>query len=243
MADIFFENENQPLYIQIKEALKKKIEKGTLKSGDRIPSEAALQKSFNVSRVTVRKAVEELVKSNYLIKIQGKGTYVSQVLEFERRKSISSFSQLCKLQGKATIAEVVRAEMVPADDAQQRFFYINEGSWVLCVERVRKVDGVPVVFEINYLHPFFESLKNEDLTGSLYELLQRKYNVHPAKRGLNEVSIMSVGEKEAERLEIHEKAPVLTSRVQVFDSRDNPVHEVWQIVRVDRPEVFRYYID
>lgn len=108
----FLENKNQPLYIQLKNTIKEAIVSGNLKSGDKIPSEVMLQKTYNVSRVTVRKAVEELVQENYLIKLQGKGTYVSQVLEFEERKSISSFTELCKMQGKATIAKVLRAELV-----------------------------------------------------------------------------------------------------------------------------------
>ncbi len=243
MADVFFENENSPLYVQIRDAIEKRIKSGKLKPGDKIPSEVSLQKSFNVSRVTVRKAIEELVKNNYLIKLQGKGTYVSQVLEFEKKKSVSSFSRLCKMQGKATIAKVVRTEMVTATRQQCRFFNIADGSRVLCIERVRKVDGLPVVFETNYLHPSFESLKDEDLSGSMYELLQEKYHVCPARRGLNEVGIIDAGKKETEFLEMNEKVHVLTSRVQVYDNRGDPVHEVLQIVRVDRPEVFRYYID
>ena len=114
----FLENKNQPLYIQLKNTIKEAIVSGNLKSGDKIPSEVMLQKTYNVSRVTVRKAVEELVQENYLIKLQGKGTYVSQVLEFEERKSISSFTELCKMQGKATIAKVLRAELVRGTEEQ-----------------------------------------------------------------------------------------------------------------------------
>ena len=80
------EDENQPLYIQLRDMIKGQIESGILKPGDKVPSETALQKSFNVSRVTVRKAIEELVRNNYLIKLQGKGTYVSQVQEFAQKK-------------------------------------------------------------------------------------------------------------------------------------------------------------
>lgn len=117
----FLENKNQPLYIQLKNTIKEAIVSGNLKSGDKIPSEVMLQKTYNVSRVTVRKAVEELVQENYLIKLQGKGTYVSQVLEFEERKSISSFTELCKMQGKATIAKVLRAELVRGTEEQCEF--------------------------------------------------------------------------------------------------------------------------
>lgn len=117
----FLENKNQPLYIQLKNTIKEAIVSGNLKSGDKIPSEVMLQKTYNVSRVTVRKAVEELVQENYLIKLQGKGTYVSQVLEFEERKSISSFTELCKMQGKATIAKVLRAELVRGQKSNVNF--------------------------------------------------------------------------------------------------------------------------
>ena len=237
------EAENQPLYIQLRDMIKGQIESGILKPGDKVPSETALQKSFNVSRVTVRKAIEELVRNNYLIKLQGKGTYVSQVQEFAQKKSMSSFTQLCKLQGKATIAKVLRAEMIVATEEQCKFFNIKEGSWIMCVERVRKVDGVPMVLETNYFHPFCEFLAGEDLTGSIYDLLTKKYHIYPVKRGLNEVGIINAGEKEARLLEMKEGISVLTSYVQVYDSKDNPVHEVSQVVRVDRPEIFKYYIN
>ena len=237
------EAENQPLYIQLRDMIKGQIESGILKPGDKVPSETALQKSFNVSRVTVRKAIEELVRNNYLIKLQGKGTYVSQVQEFAQKKSMSSFTQLCRLQGKATIAKVLRAEMIVATEEQCKIFNIKEGSWLTCVERVRKVDGVPMVLETNYFHPFCEFLTGEDLTGSIYDLLTKKYHIYPVKRGLNEVGIINAGEKEARLLEMKEGISVLTSYVQVYDSKDNPVHEVSQVVRVDRPDIFKYYIN
>ena len=220
------EAENQPLYIQLRDMIKGQIESGILKPGDKVPSETALQKSFNVSRVTVRK-----------------GTYVSQVQEFAQKKRMSSFTQLCRLQGKATIAKVLRAEMIVATEEQCKFFNIKEGSWITCVERVRKVDGVPMVLETNYFHPFCEFLTGEDLTGSIYDLLTKKYHIYPVKRGLNEVGIINAGEKEARLLEMKEGISVLTSYVQVYDSKDNPVHEVSQVVRVDRPDIFKYYIN
>ena len=130
-----------------------------------------------------------------------------------------------------------------ATEEQCKFFNIKEGSWITCVERVRKVDGVPMVLETNYFHPFCEFLTGEDLTGSIYDLLTKKYHIYPVKRGLNEVGIINAGEKEARLLEMKEGISVLTSYVQVYDSKDNPVHEVSQVVRVDRPDIFKYYIN
>lgn len=94
------EAENQPLYIQLRDMIKGQIESGILKPGDKVPSETALQKSFNVSRVTVRKAIEELVRNNYLIKLQGKGTYVSQVQELHRKKVCQALRSFADFKAK-----------------------------------------------------------------------------------------------------------------------------------------------
>lgn len=235
--------ENQPLYVQLKEEIRKEIMSGRLKPGDKVPSEVMLQKAYHVSRVTVRKAIEDLVKENYLIKLQGKGTYVSQVFEFAEKKSISSFSELCKMQKKATIASVLKADFVRGTEEQCLFFKMNPGSWLMCFERLRKVDGIPVVLEMTYYHPSYEFLKEEDLSGSMYELLREKYHIYPAKRGINEVGIRNSRKKEAKLLDVKEGTPILTNRVQIYDKDDNPIHEVQQLVRVDRPEIFKYYIE
>ena len=57
------------------------------------------------------------------------------------------------------------------------------------------------------------------------------------------MGIINAGEKEARLLEMKEGISVLTSYVQVYDSKDNPVHEVSQVGRVDRPDIFKYYIN
>ena len=57
------------------------------------------------------------------------------------------------------------------------------------------------------------------------------------------MGIVNIKTKEADLLELKEGIPVLTNRVQIYDDKNNPVHEVYQIVRVDKPEVFKYYIN
>jgi DNA-binding GntR family transcriptional regulator len=64
----------EPLYIQLKKAIQAAILNDTYRQGEKIPTEPELSEQYNVSRITVRKAVEELVKEGYLIKQQGKGT-------------------------------------------------------------------------------------------------------------------------------------------------------------------------
>lgn len=233
---------SQPLYLQLKDHIKQRIDMGDLKPGEKIPSETALVKKYNVSRVTVRKGIEELVKAGYLIKIQGKGTFVSQVSEFEAVKNIRSFTKLCQMQGHETIATVLHTELIPGTDEMCEFLNLSQGSKVMYLERIRNVDGTPVVLEKNYFHPFCEFLKMEDLTGSLYEILIEKYHIFPARKGLNKVEIANVTAEEAELLKITEGMSVIKNHVHVYDLNDNPVHLVEELVRVDKPDIFKYYL-
>lgn len=237
----FLKFEKQPLYVQLMESIKAKIEEGELKAGDKLPSEALLQKSYHVSRVTVRKALSELVRENYLISVRGKGSYVSQVPVFKKKTEIRSFTELCRQQGKATIARVINVNVIQGTQEQCAFFELKDNPFVLDIERVRKVDGNPVVYERSIFPSSYAFLKEEDLRGSVYELLRNKFWIYPAIRGLNEASIQNAGEREMEYLGIKKGVPVLKSRVQIYDIAGKPLHEVWQIIRIDRPELFRYY--
>ena len=68
---------NVPLYQQIYDEIKDAIEKGVYAPKERIPSELELAEQYDVSRITVRRAVEELCSDGYLVKQQGRGTFVS----------------------------------------------------------------------------------------------------------------------------------------------------------------------
>lgn len=81
-------DEHKPLYLQIKEAILQQIKEKELVAGDKLLSEAQFQKSFHVSRITVRKAIDELVEEGYLTRLQGKGTFVKNQNQ-EMQKSLS----------------------------------------------------------------------------------------------------------------------------------------------------------
>lgn len=68
------QNASTPLYEQLKNAIRKEIDEKKYSSGDRMPSEAELEKLYNVSRITVRRAIKELCDEEVLVRRQGKGT-------------------------------------------------------------------------------------------------------------------------------------------------------------------------
>ena len=82
-----------PLYLQLKNQIKKEIRTGLLKAGDKLPSEAQLQKEYGMSRVTVRNAMEELAAEGYIIKVQGKGSFVANSDMLRLPIGVTSFSE------------------------------------------------------------------------------------------------------------------------------------------------------
>ena len=173
-----------PLYLQLKNQIKKEIRTGLLKAGDKLPSEAQLQKEYGMSRVTVRNAMEELAAEGYIIKVQGKGS----------------------------------------------------------LKRVRKADGVPVTVEENHLPPELVTLEEEDLTGSLYDILINKYHMVPSNKGRRSIKISFADEEIAEALGLSRGTPVIESEMCVFDMSGEPIHTVKDWVRGDNDRYIRWYV-
>ena len=92
---------NAPLYQQIYDEIKDAIEKGVYAPKERIPSELELAEQYEVSRITVRRAVEELCSDGYLVKQQGRGTFVStpHINRQFHASTLQTFTALCANNG------------------------------------------------------------------------------------------------------------------------------------------------
>ena len=92
------------LYQQVIDIIKNEINSGAYKAGARIPNEFELAESYKVGRVTVRRAIEELVQQGYLTKRQGKGTFVNAPKlkrKIRQKDDVQSFSDACRVNGTA----------------------------------------------------------------------------------------------------------------------------------------------
>ena len=102
-----------PLYLQLKNKIQKEIRSGMLKPGDKIPSEAQMQKEYNVSRVTIRNALSELEVEGYIMKVQGKGSFVAHSDMLRLPIGVTSFTEDAKMQGVKLTSQVIRAGLEP----------------------------------------------------------------------------------------------------------------------------------
>jgi GntR family transcriptional regulator len=142
-----------------------------------IPSERELMTTYDVSRATVRKAIDSLVAEGLLRRIHGKGTFVVRP-RLESRLHLASFSQDMRRRGltPSTRALGIELDQPPADVAAALDLGRSGRAWR--IDRVRLADGQPIALEQGwYPEPPLPALDREDLGGSLYEIFDRRYGL------------------------------------------------------------------
>jgi len=168
-------NTKQTFYTQLAKEFEKLIDDGTWKKGNAIPSERQLCQLYSVSRITVRKAIDELEKQGKLEKIHGKGNFVVERSIVQNLGYVYSFSKEMEKQGKITTTKLIRQERIVADVRLSLQLGISIGEGVIFVERLRYADQRPILLERTYFpenkYAFVLTmdLKNKQLYRSLEE--------------------------------------------------------------------------
>lgn len=233
----------RPLYLQLKDKMKKDIRAGVLSAGDKIPSEAQLQKQYGMSRVTVRNAMEELAAEGYIIKVQGKGSFVAKSEHLRLPIGITSFSEDVAMQGMEMTSFVIKVGLETIEsELDKAYFGDKTDGKIMVVKRVRSVGGNPLSIEENHLIPDLPGLEEEDLTSSLYRILIEKYHIVPTNKGRRSVRIIFADRETADYLNVSQGTPLIESEMCVFDANGEPLHTVKDIVRGDNDRFIKWYV-
>ena len=164
-----------PVYYQLRKIILGKIESGVYRPGDVIPSERELGDSLNISRMTVRQALNQLVNEGVLYREKGKGTFVSRV-KFEQ-KNIMSFSDLVRKKGLIPSTRVLNFNKVKVPHEIAEILEIKENDIIYNFRRLRLAGQMPVGIEEVFIpERYCPGLENLDLTGSLYKLVREEYS-------------------------------------------------------------------
>ena len=149
-----------------------------------------------------------------------------------RMKSIHSFHDSCKVNNVKPSTDVIHVKETLADTEDAEELNLKPGGRVLEIMRVRRADGVPVVLEKNRFSMAYAWLQDQDLHGSLYNLLH-DYGVDP-KLTLHDVAMRFAGPEEAGLLEVEEGTPLVCLHEVIYDQRGRPLHTSVQLIRGDR---------
>lgn len=217
-----------PLYQQIKSDLKSAIERGTYKPNDKIPTEPELSAEYSVSRITVRRAVEELCNEGYLVKFQGRGTFVNSPRIHRKIRGgnqIESFTKTCQEAGVQPGARVLDCKIVPVREDEREFFGGSEEDLLLYVKRIRTADGRPIFQENLFLpYPEFKDLLQADWRDiSAFALIHTHSGRLPEDTSLRTIEVTRASMEQAQELSVPLGAPLFFVNAYFVDQQGRPI--------------------
>ncbi|BDR60069.1 GntR family transcriptional regulator [Lactobacillus xylocopicola] len=225
------------LYFQVMEQIRQNIITGKYPVNSKLPNEFELSEQFNVSRVTLRKAIKGLTDDGLVEKIQGVGTFVRKPRKVKRIISSShaeSFSQTALNEGFKASAKVIESKEIKTPNKLKELFKTSK---TLFIERVHLVDEEPIMLERNYFPlPRFAELEKADLSKSLYEALKKRYQIKKLTADDMIISVSLANQDEAKQLKKSIGFPLLLVQVSVKDENEQIVHAGKQYIVSDRYE-------
>lgn len=199
-----------PLYYQLKEILLSYIQKNHMNAGDSIPTEVELCQIFNISRPTVRQAINELEREGYLKKIKGKGTFIAEPkIDQEYTHRIISFNDEMRQKGLVPKTEVLKQRYKASDEQVAKKLGLPVGDEVFHLRRLRYTNDEPIVFLDSFIPVKLcpGIIEVDFVNNSLYSTFEQKYGIM-VKRAVRCIEVGLAGEYEAKLLHIKEGAPI-----------------------------------
>jgi len=215
----------QPLYMQIRQMLKNDIQQGKYKPDEQIPTEAELCEIYNVSRITIRKAIEELVKDGTLTRIPRRGTYVTSKKFHNELISVSGFSEFSHQLGMTPNSRILKSEVIPATEEIAEYLNVEEGSPILELERLMYVNDRPLFYDIAH----FSLIRFPDLekkivgNESTYKILLNDYQTEIVSND-KIIDVIGATKDYAKWLECDIGANLFKILKISFNLADEPVH-------------------
>nr|WP_321460534.1 GntR family transcriptional regulator [uncultured Cohaesibacter sp.] len=188
-----------PLYAVLSRRIEKGIENGLLLPGHSLPAERELAELAELSRVTVRKAIQELVKKGVIEQRQGSGSFVREPTgKVEQSLShLTSFTEDMMARGLKTSSNWLEREIRRPSPEEILTLGLSASGSVSCLHRLREANGQPMALERAVLP--VDILPNpEDVKSSLYEILEKNNN-RPV-RAVQKISAVNLQAPQAELL-------------------------------------------
>lgn len=233
-------NKAVPLYVQIAEQLRDYIKMGKWKEGDKIPTEFELCEIFNVSRITIRKAIDELVNEDLLRRERAKGTFVTSITEpSENYTIVKGFTQEMQELGEKARTMKAQIEVIKADRRLSVYLNCNIGDQVILLKRVRGDSKHIFVYTKTYfLYDEKFSLNPDDYYGSFYAYL-REFGIQPTEnKEVVEAILPNFEVRNA--LNISEYEPVL-KRTRFTSCKRKNFYEYTECYYIGRS--YKYFLD
>jgi GntR family transcriptional regulator len=230
-----------PVYVQIAEHIKRYIQENNITTGASIPSERELCEVFDVSRMTVRQAVDLLAREGILVRKKGKGTFVSTPKLNQPLTALTSFTKDMISRGLRPTSKVLGCKEIKSPDHVAEQLRFEKGGSVVRLIRVRLANGHAHAYECSYLL----SEKARAILGinftdkSLYDVLKEQCGIKMSKA--QEAIEASVCPDEiCRKLEIPPKSVTFYIERTTYDEEGIPFEYVESFYRIDQ---YKFYVE
>jgi GntR family transcriptional regulator len=216
-------SERIPQYLRIYETLRRRVQESEYPVGSFLPPEPELCKSLNVSRTTLRKAIEMLIREGSVYVRRGIGTQILDSKATQPLQYISSFSETLRERGFDVSYRGLKVKSLPAPAKLAADLKIAAGDPVIRIHRVVLANGKPIAIMVNYLLPeVVPGIEAKaDKIKSLYSFLESEYNV-AIEVATDSISARAASVEEAGELKIPEGAPLLIVH-RITYSKGSPI--------------------
>lgn len=203
--------------LKIASDLERKIHGGVYKEGDKLPTEMQLCAKYDVSRMTIRKALEKLIDHGWLYRIQGSGNYVKKDVN---RKSYSgaarTFGLTQYLHNKKIESKMLDFKIIAADKDLSEKLYCKEGDIIYYVERLRIVEDEPHVLEKSYfIEKYVRGLSEKIIKSSIYSYIENDLG-YRIQQSTDNVTAKEADAKLAEILDCEVGSALLLNESTVY---------------------------
>ncbi len=233
-----FVSKRIPLYYQLENLLREKINSGAFSPGDRLPTESELIRQYGISRITVRQALTLLAEEGLIERRQGRGTFVAE--RKTRRRSFEGQAHLTGsldeiiAMGLATPVKVLEMNRIEADLHEAELLGLQPGEPVYRIKRMRIRDGKPYSLIVNYLPAEIGTrfTKEELSAGSLMQMIEAKFGLH-LKDAKQQITATLADPYVAGMLDVRVGSPLLSIERTVYTDEGRAVEFVHVLYRTD----------
>jgi len=217
-----------PLYYQIEKFISDKIKKGDLKPGEKLPTEIELMNLLKVSRITIRKAAENLLRNNLIEIKKGQGTFIKSKQFYEPVFGIRSYTEEALKQGFLPSTKILEIKIIQPSEEILKNLKLNKDDKIYSIIRLRYLNGEPTGVDYTFIPVnYTPGLSKDDFEEygkkqSLYNLLESKYNLILDEA--EEIITATLTKKyEAELLGLKSKSPINLRKRVVYLPNKSPL--------------------
>lgn len=225
----------EPLFLQVRNLLRKEILAKRLRPGAKLPSESDIQVAFSVSRITVRKALSELSAEGLIETVNGKGSFVTRPANAPLLGQLAGFNAVMHSRGLRTSGYLISALMGKIDSRASHALSLQANTEVMTITTMRIVENSPTAISILVCEPDMgqQLLSLEVESKDVMELLEEKLELHLESAQI-EASAVSASAEDSELLGISLGTPLLVMHFVPYNMLGQPLLYAEMRFRNDR---------